>query len=66
MVSPTADGSLPGSFLAGSGVTGLLLPLKTGLTLMLVLVTAAVVEAGGGSVLVLLFPLNTGLLLPEG
>ena len=68
IVSPTGNGSSPdllSSVLAGA-VTGLLLPLKTGLTLKSLAVAAVVVVGdGGGGVLVLLFPgLNTGLLLP--
>ena len=69
IVSPTGNGSasvLLSSVLAGA-VTGLLLPLKTGLTLKSLGVSEVVVVGdGGGDVLVLLFPgLNTGLLLPE-
>ena len=69
IVSPTGNGRasvLLSSVLAGT-VTGLLLPLKTGLTLRSLGVSEVVVVGdGGGGVLVLLFPgLNTGLLLPE-
>ena len=72
IASPTGNGSgsclvLSSSTLAG-GVTGLLFPLKTGLTLMSLTAVVVVGEGGGGvGVLVLLFPgLNTGLLLPVG